>query len=424
METEFQPSLPFLDNSRKRKTLFHSGYFARGTVSSMKWIEGISRPWLIGVSLATLIAVVVLNRTPAPNDSDKGAAGKSVPISVRTEKVRTGDFEIHLNALGTVTAFNTTLVKARVTGELLRIHFTEGQYVKAGDLLAEVDPRIYQSQLDQAVGKITGDRAQLQFAEAELARDEHLIKEGYIALSQLQTQSATVNQLKGIIATDQGQIDAARVQLSFCKITAPLSGRVGLKMVDLGNILNVMDPVVVITQMQPLSVIFSIPQDYNKRLQERMAQVPDLPIEAYDRDGRHLLAVGRVASADNLIDLSTGTLKIKARFENQDLALYPNQFVNVRLLLDVLPDQVIAPRRAVQQGPKGYHVFGINPDNTIRTIPVTLGASEDEAVIIESGLEAGQAVVTEGLDKLRDGIKVAPGDTGPAEVSRPTPPSP
>lgn len=389
----------------------------------MKLIEGISRPWLIGTLAVGLLIVIGLNLGERPSGIEKTSPGKSAPISVRTESIRQGDFEIHLNALGTVAAFNTTTVKSRVTGELFRIHFKEGQYVKAGDLLAEVDPRIYQSQLDQALGKLSSDRAQLQFAEAELARDERLIKEGYIALSQLQTQSASVNQLKGAIATDQGQIDAARVELSFCKITAPLSGRVGLKQVDLGNILNVMDPVVVITQMQPISVIFSIPQDYNKRLQDRMSQVPDLPIEAYDRDGRNLLAVGRVASADNLIDLNTGTLKIKARFENQDLSLYPNQFVNIRLLLDVLPNQIIAPRKAVQQDPKGYHVFGLNPDNTIRTLPVTIGASEDDMVVIESGLEGGQTVVTEGLDKLRDGIKVIPAnrqtnaDTNPANAS-------
>lgn len=390
----------------------------------MKLIQGIPRPWLIGLTVLGLMVAVVLYRGQPSAGNEKPGHGKSAPISVRTDTTRLGDFELHLNALGTVSAFNTTTVKSRVTGELLRIHFKEGQYVKAGDLLAEIDPRIYQSQLDQALGKINSDRAQLQFAEAELARDEHLIKEGYIALSQLQTQSANVNQLKGMIATDQGQIDAARVELSFCKITAPLSGRVGLKQVDLGNILNVLDPVVVITQMQPISVIFSIPQDYNHRLQERMAKVPDLPIEAYDRDARNLLSVGRVASADNLIDLSTGTLKIKARFENEDLALYPNQFVNVRLLLDVLPDRIIAPRKAVQQDPKGYHVFVLNPDNTIRTIPVVPGASEDELMVIESGLEAGQRVVTEGLDKLRDGTKVVPDAPRPKEEPRPAPSSP
>jgi len=390
----------------------------------MKLFEGISRSWLIGLTVVGLVATVTLYRGHSPAGNEKPGQGKSAPISVRTATALRDHFEIHLNALGTVSAFNTTIVKSKVTGELQRIHFKEGQYVKAGDLLAEVDPRIYQSQLDQAVGKINSDRAQLQFAEAELARDEQLIKQGYIALSQLQTQSANVNQLRGMIATDQGQIDAARVQLSFCKITAPLSGRVGLKQVDLGNVLNVLDPVVVITQMQPISVIFSIPQDYNNRLQDRMRKVPDLPIEAYDRDARNLLAVGRVDSADNQIDLSTGTLKIKARFENQDLSLYPNQFVNVRILLDVLPDKIIVPRKAVQQDPKGYHVYGVNPDSTIRTLPVVPGAAEDELIVIESGLEVGQIVVTEGLDKLRDGSKVVSDAPRPKEINPPVTSSP
>jgi len=198
-----------------------------------------------------------VNRDPKSSTGPATTAGKDPTNSVRTEPVRRGDFEIHLNALGTVSAFNTTTVKSRVTGELLRIHFKEGQYVKAGDLLAEVDPRIYQSKIDQAGGKMKGERAQTQFDKAEIARDEQLIKEGNIAMPQLQTQSANVNQLKGTIATDQGQIDAARVQLSFCKITAPLSGRVGLKQVDLGNILNVMEPVVVIT---PDATYLSDPQ--------------------------------------------------------------------------------------------------------------------------------------------------------------------
>jgi multidrug efflux system membrane fusion protein len=367
------------------------------------------RQWLIGLAATALLVLFFLWRGgPESQNHTAKNKGAGMPISVRTEKARRGDFDIHLNALGTVTPINTTTVKSRVTGELLKIYFKEGDYVKAGEPLAEVDPRIYQSQLDQALGKIDSDRAQLKFAEAELARDEHLIQEGYIALSQLQTQSASVNQLKGMIATDQGQIDAARVQLSFCHIVAPLSGRLGLKQVDLGNILNVLDPVVIITQMQPISVVFSIPQDFNGRLQEKMRTTPDLAIEAYDRDGRNLIAQGRIASADNLIDTTTGTLRIKARFDNQDLALYPNQFVNVRLLLETLPDRIIVPRKAVQQDPKGYHVFGLNPDETVKTIPVMPGVSEGEEMVIESGLADGETVITEGLDKLRDGSKVIP----------------
>ena len=365
--------------------------------------------WITLSSLLLLILFILYRcGGDAATDGPGKPGGSGTPISVSTDTARRGDFEIHLNALGTVSAFNTTTVKTRVTGELLKIHFKEGQYVKAGDLLAEIDPRIYQAQLDQAIGKMDSDQAQLKFAIAELARDEQLIKQGYIALSQLQTQSANVNQLKGNIATDQAQIESARVQLSFTRITAPISGRLGLKQVDLGNVLNVMDPIVIITQMQPISVIFSIPQDDNPKLQARINETPDLTVDAYDRDGQTLIATGQIASADNLIDVATGTLRIKARFDNRDLALYPNQFVNVRLLLDVLSDRVIVPRKAVQQGPRGYHVFGLNPDHTVRTIAVTPGMAEGDDIVIESGLAEGEILITEGLDKLRDGVKVNP----------------
>ncbi len=373
---------------------------------------------LAAILIGVLFLVKQCSAPEAPNGPGGKSGGSKSPISVSTERSRRSDFEVHLTALGTVQAFNTTTVKSRVTGELLRIHFKEGQYVKAGDLLAEVDPRIYQAQLDQAKGKLDSDQAQLKFAIAELARDEQLIREGYIALSQLQTQSASVNQLKGMIATDQAQIEAAQVQLSFTRITAPISGRVGLKLVDLGNILNVMDSVVLITQMQPISVIFSIPQDYNARLQAQMKANPEMPLEAYDRDGRSLIASGRIASADNLIDVSTGTLRIKARFENNDLSLYPNQFVNVRLLLEVLSDRVIAPRKAVQQDPSGYHVFGLNADNTVRTIPVVPGIAEGDDMVIESGLSENEILITEGLDKLRDGIKVIPPANDPPQAPK------
>jgi len=264
--------------------------------------------------------------------------------------------------------------------------------------------------MDQAAGKLASDKAQLQFAEAELERDKHLMEKGYIALSQLQTQNASVNQLRGMIATDQGQIDNAKLQLSFCQIRAPLTGRIGLKLVDLGNILNVLDPVVVITQLQPISVIFNVPQDQNPLVQQRMIESPNLAIEAYDRDGTTLLATGQIWGADNLIDTSTGTLRMKAVFENKNAQLYPNQFVNVRLLLEVLKDKVFVPRASVQQDPKGYHVFAVNSDNTIKVKPVAIGASEGNFTVIDSGLAAGEVVVTDGLDKLREGVKVRPPD--------------
>lgn len=345
----------------------------------------------------------------APTPAAKGEA-KAPLMAVRTEPVRQGDFSLYLNALGNVIAFNTTTVKTRVAGELIKIHFREGQMVKQGDLLADIDPRMYQAQLGQAEGKLAGDQAQLEYARFELTRDQNLVKKGYIALAELQTQTAAVHQLEAAIATDQAQLDAARLQLSFCRVTAPLSGRIGLKMVDLGNILNAMDPLVLITQLQPVAVLFSIPQDHYPRLQRRMKDSANLLVEAWDRDRKQRLAVGQLLTADNLIDSTTGTLRLKAVFDNRDNRLFPNQFVNIRLLLEVRPRQLLVPRAAVQQGPDGSQVFVIQPDSTATLRRVLVGPSEGDVTVIESGLNAGETVVTDGLDKLREGTKVRPPD--------------
>jgi membrane fusion protein, multidrug efflux system len=333
---------------------------------------------------------------------------KTMPIPVKTEQVRSGDLAIYLNALGNVTAFNTVTVKTRVGGELMRIAFKEGQTVNQGDLLAEIDPRPYQAQLNQAQGKIAGDRAQLEFARLELERDKVLVTKDYIPLSQMQTQTASVNQLLGTIASDQGAIDSARLQLSFCHIQAPLNGRIGLKMVDQGNILNVSDPIVVITQLQPIAVIFSVPQDQLPGLQRRMKEGQSLPVDAFDRDRKNRLATGQLLSSDNLIDTTTGTLRLKAVFDNQDSALFPNQFVNIRLLLETRTQQILVPRSAVQQDPQGFHVFVVKQDNTVTVRPVSTGPSEGDVTVIASGVEAGETVVTDGLDKLREGSPIRP----------------
>lgn len=391
----------------------------------ISWLPS-KKPWTLafGALIIIVILAFVKGRGPA------GPAGPSAshpvlgPITVRAETARRGPLALHLHALGNVTAFNTTTVKTQAAGTLIKIHFAEGQDVKAGDLLAEIDPRLYQSQLDQALGKLSSDRAQLRFAEAELVRDQHLVKEGFIALSQLQTQSASVNQLKGIIATDQAQVDAARVQLSYCRITAPLSGRVGLKRVDVGNVLNTLDPLVIITQMQPITVIFSIPQDQNARLQARLTDPSGIVVDAFDRDGQVRLGEGQLTSVDNLMDSATGTLKVKAVFDNPDLRLYPNQFVNVRLMIETLEDRVIIPRRALQQNPAGYHVFTLEDNGTAKMTAVQPGPSEGEALVIENGVREGQQVITEGLDKLKDGTRVqaaaaTPSSSGPGNVKTP-----
>ncbi|QFY41925.1 efflux RND transporter periplasmic adaptor subunit [Candidatus Methylospira mobilis] len=377
------------------------------------------RSALLLIGLVLLAAAATWFLFAGKKDAGLRPERKTAPIPVKTEQVRSGDLAVYLNALGNVTAFNTVTVKTRVGGELMRIAFKEGQTVRQGDLLAEIDPRPYQAQLDQAQGKITGDRAQLDFARLELDRDKVLIKKDYIPLSQMQTQSASVNQLLGTIASDQGAIDSARLQLSFCHIQAPLSGRIGLKMVDQGNILNVSDPIVVITQLQPISVIFSVPQDQLPALQRRMKEGAALPVDAFDRDRKNKLAIGQLWSSDNLIDTTTGTLRLKAVFDNQDGALFPNQFVNIRLLLETRAQQILAPRSAVQQDPQGFHVFVVKPDNTVTVRQVSTGPSEGDFTVIAAGLEAGENVVTDGLDKLREGSTIRPPGDAAENTSAP-----
>jgi len=374
-------------------------------------------PLLIGLVVVAVAAAWFL--FAGKKDAGLRPERKTAPIPVKTERVRSGDLAVYLNALGNVTAFNTVTVKTRVGGELMRIAFREGQTVRQGDLLAEIDPRPYQAQLDQAQGKIAGDRAQLEFARLELERDKVLIKKDYIPLSQMQTQNASVNQLLGTIASDQGAMDSARLQLSFCHIQAPLSGRIGLKMVDQGNILNASDPIVVITQLQPISVIFSVPQDQLPALQQRMKEGAALPVDAFDRDRKNKLAIGQLGSSDNLIDTTTGTLRLKAVFDNQDGALFPNQFVNIRLLLETRTQQILAPRSAVQQDPQGFHVFVVKPDSTVSVRQVSTGPSEGDVTVIAAGLEAGEVVVTDGLDKLREGSSIRPSGDAAEKTSEP-----
>jgi multidrug efflux system membrane fusion protein len=328
-------------------------------------------------------------------------------ISVLVTPAHLGNMPVELQSLGTVTAFQTVTVKTRIDGQLTHIAFREGQFVNRGDLLAEIDPRPYQVQLEQAEGQLARDEAQLNDAQANLNRYKALFADQVIAKQQLDTQASMVAQFGGAIQADQAQINNAKLQLTYCKITAPLSGRVGLRQVDAGNIVHASDPngIVVITQLQPIAVLFSIPEDNLQAVLGRLRSGATLPVDAYDRNGAKKLATGTLLTVDNQIDPNTGTSKLKAVFNNSGSTLFPNQFVNIRLLLQTKRDALIIPAAALQTGPQGAYVYVVT-DTTAHVRPVAVGITQGTNISIEEGLKAGDEVVIDGADKLTEGMKV------------------
>lgn len=366
--------------------------------------------------LVLLIAAWLLWRPGATSSARVGLGGfrggpagmMSAAVPVKVVQATQQDITVFIRSLGTVNAYNTVTVRSRVEGELRKVAFVEGKMVKAGDLLVQIDSRAYDVALLQAQGQQQQNLAQLENARRDLQRYQALYKQDSIARQQLDTQASLVRQLEGTRKSDQAAVDNAKLQLSYTRITAPLSGRVGLSQVDEGNLVSTGDTngLVVITQTQPIAMIFTIPETQLDQVRERLQAGRSLAVEAYDRSDTKRIAVGQLETLDNQIDVTTGTVKLKARFENADDALFPNQFVNARLQVQTLSAATVIPTAAVQQGSVGAFVFLVQADNTVAVRPVKLGAVNGDVVAVLKGLEVGDKVVTEGTDRLRAGASV------------------
>lgn len=364
--------------------------------------------WLIGLLLLGGAGYWAWQRPTAEPAAPAGKPGAGRPFPVQAVVVKPGDIDITLAALGTVTARNTVTVKPRVDGQLVRINFREGERVKAGEVLAEIDPRPFQAQLDQVSGQLARDQALLANARLDLERYRGLLAKDSIAKQQVDVQEAQVRQYEGVVKADQALVDSAQLQLSFTKVTAPLAGRLGLRQVDVGNMVRSSDAagLVVITQTQPINVLFTIPSDNLSPVVSRLRAGESLTVEAFERDGKAKLASGHLQTVDNQIDTATGTVKLKAEFANADDRLFPDQFVNVRLRVETRKEALLIPLAALQRGTKGSFVYVVGPESAVSVRPVVPGPASGDVVAIEQGLSAGEQVVTDGLDKLREGAKV------------------
>jgi membrane fusion protein, multidrug efflux system len=387
---------------------------------------GRSGLWLLALLLVVAGLVVWAVLRAGNQAPPRGRLQFSGPVPVGTARVSKGDMPVTLSALGTVTPLAIVTVKTQINGQLTEVAFKEGQTVKKGDFLAQIDPRPYQVALEQAQAQLAKDTATLNNDEVNLKRYRTLVAQNSIAKQTFDNQIATVAQDKATIKADQAQIDVQKLNLTYCHIVAPLAGRVGLRQVDPGNYIQTGDAggIVVITQMQPISVIFALPEDDLPAVLQRLHAGATLAVVAYDRTGTTRLDAGMLETVDNQIDPTTGTVKLRAVFNNPQQILFPNQFVNVKLLVDTLHDADLVPVAAIQRGAPGTFVYVVRPDHTVLAQAVTLGPGADQRIVVRKGLAAGQLVVTDGADRLKDGAKVRLAAAGPGAAAAPSPSGP
>lgn len=345
--------------------------------------------------------------THGPRQVKHHAAAPEPVVNVSVGEVKKGDMPVALDGLGTVTSLATITLRPQVSGRIMEVGFKEGQYVKAGDFLIQIDPRPYQAALDQATGQLKRDEALLSVARVDQKRYETLLKQDSIASQQVDTQRSLVRQDEAIVSADKAAVETAKLNLEYSRIVSPVDGRIGLRIVDPGNYVQPGNAsgLVIVTQTKPISVIFPLPQDTIPQFIGKLRAGEKLPVLAYNRSGNQFLAAGVLSNADNQVDTTTGTVRLRAHFENKDEALYPNQFVNVKLIVDKLHDVAIAPAAAVQLGAVGHYVYVANDNGTVSVRPVTLGPTEGQKVAILEGVAAGDKVVVDGADRLRDGAK-------------------
>ena len=366
------------------------------------------------IALVVVVFAVWRGRARSPAPRDRAAR----VVSVVTVPARNGDMPVYLDGLGTVTAISTVTVRSRVDGQLVSLGYREGQLVRQGDLLAQIDPRPFQVALQQQEGQYAKDEAALKNARLDLKRYEALIAQDAVPRQQLDTQQATVNQLEATLKTDAAQVANARLNLTYSRITSPITGRVGLRLVDAGNMVHASDPggLLVITQLQPIAVVFTLPADQLQPVMAGMARSNHLRVEAWDRDRKKMLDVGTLEAVDNQVDETTGTVRLKGVFSNEGYGLFSNQFVNARILVDTLHGSVIIPTAALQRSPQGTYIWVVKPDSSADMRTVEVAHTEGEDTAVQSGVAAGEPVVTDGVDNLQPGAKVT---TGPPAGASP-----